>query len=276
MRFIYTDEAGTSANEPVTVVVGLIVHADTQWTPAVAKISEAMTKVPSQFQKAFIFHAKSIWGSQEYRPAWSKEDRAAFLMQMMAIPRMTGIATAYGLFFRDGEIREDIDLSNMTREQYQHTQAFATCMASADQYITDFAAPNEIATVVAENIPEMHKNLKEATLQLRAGILNVSNAHLTQKFVNDSSSAQRPINLSIRRIVDDIHFSPRESSPLLWLADAVAFGLRRYFSEQSLGLEFAKAIMGQDTIPWRRLKDCACGYMCNDEPKQQPFSAFSQ
>lgn len=47
VRFIYTDEAGTSANEPVTVVVALVVDADTQWMPAFQRISALLERVPA-------------------------------------------------------------------------------------------------------------------------------------------------------------------------------------------------------------------------------------
>ena len=33
VRFIYVDEAGISKHEPIAVVTGVIVHADTQWRP---------------------------------------------------------------------------------------------------------------------------------------------------------------------------------------------------------------------------------------------------
>lgn len=46
MRFIYMDEAGTSAHEPVTVVVGVIIHADTQWVSAADLIRYHFQAIP--------------------------------------------------------------------------------------------------------------------------------------------------------------------------------------------------------------------------------------
>ena len=34
MYYIYLDEAGTSAPEPITVVVGVLIHADRHWRGA--------------------------------------------------------------------------------------------------------------------------------------------------------------------------------------------------------------------------------------------------
>ena len=61
-----------------------------------------------------------------------------------------------------------------------------------------------------------------------------------------------------------IHFTPKASAPLLQVADAVAFGLRRYFSEESEGVDFGKAVMGEDMNLLKRTKDCESGILCMD------------
>jgi hypothetical protein len=67
VRFIYTDEAGTSAKEPVTVVIGLVVNPDTQLLPATSEVDKIFATVPPQCRKTFEFHATSIWGNKKYR-----------------------------------------------------------------------------------------------------------------------------------------------------------------------------------------------------------------
>jgi hypothetical protein len=277
MRFIYTDEAGIAANEPVTVVVGLIVNADTQWVPTVGRIFEVLKSVPEKFRQDFIFHATSVWADHKYRPDWSMNGRVEFLKRMMSIPRESGLPIAYGLFYRDGTLNPDVNLTElkMTREQYQHVHAFEACMASADEYVNTFAAQNEVAAIVAEDIPEMRQRLKEATTQLRTGGLTV-NARVTNQVQGTTVSSQRKVAMKIRRVIDDIHFAPKDSALILWLADAVAFGLRRHYAEQYLGVEFAKAIIGPGFDPIVREKDCACGYMCAERPPAASFSALSK
>lgn len=271
MRFIYTDEAGIGANEPVTVVIGLIVNADTQWVPTVGKIFEVLETVPERLREGFVFHATEVW-SAKYKADWSMEDRFAFLKRMMSIPRESGLPLAYGLFYRDGTINPDVNLTElkMTREQYQHVHAFEACMASADEYINTFAAPNEVAAIVAEDIPEMRTRLKEATARLRTGGLTV-NALVTNQVQGRTVSSQRKVAMQIRRVVDDIHFAPKDSALILWLADAVAYGLRRHYANLPLGVDFAKAIIGPGLDPVVREKDCACGYMCSETPPAFPF-----
>ncbi len=193
-------------------------------------------------------------------------ERVGLLTEMMAIPRSSGIAISYGLFYRDGPISPSVDLGKMTVLQYQHAHAFGMCMASADQFITTFAAPGEVATVVAEDVPEMRNSLQDAAQRLRSGSIRIQDALVSQQLGGETVSNQHTIDLRIRRVVDDIHFTPKASAPLLWTADAVAFGLRRYYSRQSFGLEFGKAVIGPDIGPAERNRDCACGYLCHEAP----------
>ena len=252
-----------------------IVHADTQWMLAYERIMVALSKVPARYRDEFIFHAKSVWGDPKLREGWGKGERLALLTEMMAIPRASGIALAYGLFYRDGEIDPSIDLGNMTAVQYQHTQAFGACMASADQFITSFAAPNEVATVVAEDIPEMRRSLQDAALRLRAGMMSIQNAVVTQQIAGAVSKNEHTVNLRIRNMVDEVHFTSKAGAPFLWVADAVAFGFRRYLSNQTFGLDFAKAIIGPDIGLWQRSRDCACGYLCQERPPGPGANPFS-
>lgn len=64
MRFIYMDEAGTSEQEPVTIVVGLIVDADNQLASAETAMKDVLGSVPRKFQKDFVFHAADVWSNK--------------------------------------------------------------------------------------------------------------------------------------------------------------------------------------------------------------------
>ncbi len=276
MRFIYVDEAGTAANEPVTVVVALIANADEQLLPTIAAVERVLTLVPERYRDRFVFHATAIWNSKMYRPDWGMEERKAFLMAMMEVPRACGVPISYGVIYRDGKINPEADLDGMTPSQYQHAHAFGLCMASADEYVTNFAGPKEMATIVAEDVPEMRKRLEQSVLRLRVGTIVVRKALVTHE-VGDGSARtstknEQSINLRIRRVVHSIHFAPKESAHLLWAADAVAFGLRRYFSKQSHGLDFGKAVIGPDVGPAERNLDCAGGFFCRERPDAaEPF-----
>jgi hypothetical protein len=87
-------------------------------------------------------------------------------------------------------------------------------------------------------------------------------------------SSERPVAMQIRRVVDDIHFAPKDSALILWLADAVAYGLRRRYAKQSFGIDFAQAVIGPGLDPIVRVKDCAAGYMCPEVPPARPFAGL--
>jgi hypothetical protein len=101
VRYIFMDEAGTSAREPVTVVVGLIAHADEHVLSAEAAVIEALGAVPEALRKNFVFHATEVYGDKKYQDGrWSLTDRLDLLYTMMAIPRRIGMAICVGTMWR--------------------------------------------------------------------------------------------------------------------------------------------------------------------------------
>src|SRR5665213_1174222 len=96
VRFIYIDEAGTSEKEPVTVVVGLVVHADDQALKMESAIANLLSVVPQQHQP-FTFHATDVWSSRKLRDGWSSDDRLALLCEMMMLTGKLNIPIAIGI-----------------------------------------------------------------------------------------------------------------------------------------------------------------------------------
>src|SRR5205809_1008760 len=79
VRFVFMDEAGTSAHEPVTVVVGLIADADKHVVSAEAAVLEALGAVPAQFKDGFVWHATQVFGDAKFQDDWSLTDRLRLL-----------------------------------------------------------------------------------------------------------------------------------------------------------------------------------------------------
>lgn len=52
----------------------------------------------------------------------------------------------------------------------------------------------------------------------------------------------------VERVIDRAHFVAKEDAPLLQIADACAFGFRRYFSGLSYGDDFVRLMLGQSLI----------------------------
>lgn len=245
MRYIYMDEAGTADHEPVTVVAGIIVHADTQFVPAEEEMASLVRDfVPEQLRANFLFHGTSVWNNPKYREVWEREERLALILGMMSLPRRLKIPISFGIVRRSAP---EIDLKGkMSQSQFRHVMAFTGAVGRADKYIRDHGAPNEIATLVAENIPEMHRFLKFGLTMLRQQPITLEKDLLqpTQLEKSMGIAIQEP-EQTVQRIRDGVHFQEKSESPFLQIADALAFGLRRGFSEQKMGDEFLESIFGE-------------------------------
>jgi hypothetical protein len=250
VRFVYVDEAGTSENEPVTIVVGLIVNADEQLMFAESVVEEALGSVPSKLRDGFVSHAMEVWSSPKYRDDWAMSDRLRFLKTMMGLPRRLKLPILLGLVRRSSEVPPEMASKGISRAQYHHILAFWMCVSQADRYMRDHAGLSEVGTVVAEDVPEMRKYLRKLPKMftddptiLPPGTLQPTQEEQGLGYIKQSSEVFR-----ISRIRRSIHFVEKQDDPLLQLADACAFGFRRYFSEQQHGRDFVLAILDQEPV----------------------------
>jgi hypothetical protein len=114
------------------------------------------------------------------------------------------------------------------------------CVARADRHIRKYGEPDEIGTAIAEDLPEMKRSLGEFVEQFK----KVAHVHRPDQMrLSKLNTLPDPV-LHITRIIDRVHFVEKAGSPILQIADAVAFGLRRYFAGQSEGETFLEAILG--------------------------------
>ncbi|KQY83660.1 hypothetical protein ASD35_24355 [Pelomonas sp. Root1444] len=239
------DEAGTSEKEPVTVVVGLVVEADAHLMAIEAAVSEILGGVPSQYrtQKNFVFHAKEIWGDSRMREGWTQAHRLAILKSMMHLPRRFGIPIVLSMYRRSAQF-EGIESTGMSVAQFQHFMAFGNCIASADRYIRDYARPSEVGTVVAEDVPEMRRFLARAVSLWRENSFSFSPDQLIPTAKEVEQGFLRQVgDLRVTRLRRNIHFVEK-GDPMLMVADACAYGFRRFLAEQSFGDEFVEAMLG--------------------------------
>jgi hypothetical protein len=243
------DEAGTSASEPVSIVVGLIVNADEQLMFTEAAINEALGAVPEKFSNGFIFHAKDVWGSPEYRDEWRMSDRLALLTNMMMLPRRLKISVSLGMVRREAPLPDNIAQDGkMTAEQYHHWMAFTLCVGTADLYIREHADPREVASIVAEDVPEMRKFLRNVPKILRIMPPTLPGGMVPSKTDREKGYVAQRSEMRVSRIRPSVHFAGKRDESLLQLADACAFGFRRYFSGQDFGADFVKSIIGRQLV----------------------------
>jgi hypothetical protein len=264
VRFIYIDEAGTSAQEPVSVVVGIVVDADNQWKRAESLIIQALELVPECFRKDFIFHAKAVWGDKKYRDQWSLNDRLETLHRMMKIPRILRMPIALGVVRRDAPPFAKAASLGLSQEAFQHVMAFWMCITKADKYIREFAC-DEVATIVAEDVPRIRTFLR-SVLNLRQIPIPDHWITLTQAEISTGMRTQDS-EARISRVIDTVHFLEKRYGPLLQIADACAFGFRRYFAGQKLGEDFVRSIIGSTLAPEDRSGPSSASLFSPHNPK---------
>jgi hypothetical protein len=237
LRFIYIDEAGTDVNQPFTIVTGIIVDADTQYIRVEQEIAKLVETVPEKHRTAnFISHATSIYhGVDGLREEWSWEDRRQFIKTMLAIPLRLGVPICIGIVRRTTPLDPNTRLSLV---DHHHMIAFSICIADADRYIMKKGHPNEIGTLVVENIPERERLLRSSFEMLKKHGRDVSGYQHTHEETMPGSIR----HYEIKRIRDVPHFVQKQDSPLLWIADAAAFSYSRYLSGKSFGDELTQSI----------------------------------
>lgn len=255
MRYIFVDEAGTSAREPVTVVVGIIANADEHIMSAEALAQECIGAVPARHKTGFVFHATEIFGSKKYQEDWSLTDRLQLLRSMMSIPRQIGMAVSVSAMWRKAVNHDrSLKLTGLTQSQFEHLLAFQNCIVSSDRSIRNNAGPREVATVVAEKVPEMERFLKGVPKYLRNDpyYLPQGSFRWTPSEVDAGFSTQSG-DYRVTRIRNSVHFVEKAEDPLVQIADACAYGFRRYFAGEKFGQDFADSILGSH----ERLRDFA-------------------
>jgi hypothetical protein len=249
LRYVYVDEAGTSAREPVSVVVGIIIDADRHWQAAHDRVQELIEDfVPAERRKDFIFHAKPIWGDDKIRANWPFEDRMQLLHGMMRVPRELDLAFSMGVVRRDPNRFDGFPdkgarlLERVSISQFEHCLAFGLCLQEADRYIRTYAAPRELGTVVAEDVPEIAKFLRLAIPIHRDNPQLLSDAQIRPTAAErETGVIDQNREFRITKLVDTVHFVEKKNAPLLQIADAIAFGMRRWLAGQSEGLNFARS-----------------------------------
>ncbi len=248
MRYIFVDEAGTSAREPVTVIVGLIAHADDHVLNAEALADEALGGVPDRYRDGFTFHATEVFNSKRYQDAWSINDRLDLLTTMMAVPRRIGMAICVSAQWRGAvDFTTGYGSLGLSPAQSDHFHAFVQLIGVADRNIRRHAGPREVATVVAEDVPEMRRFLKQVPMMLRQRAIHLAPDQL-RRTVEDEEAGHLTQSGDIRvvRIRNSVHFVEKMDDPLVQIADACAYGLRRFLAREKFGDDFARAILGDE------------------------------
>lgn len=267
MRLIFVDEAGTSAKEPVTVVVGVIANADKHVMAADGLVREMLGAVPPHLQDGFVFSAKDVFSSPRYKETWSPTDRLRLLLNMMTVPRRLGMSICLSAVWRDAP--KEGGVTRPRPEQFQHFMAFANCIAVADANIRKHAAWNEVAMVIAEDHQEMRRRLRDTPSMWRDRSLHLLPSQF-RRIPADKAAGYltQSGEFRVTRIRGPVHFVKKGEDLLVQVADACAFGFRRNLAGEELGDQFVNAICGRPDAIAHYASPCGmtCWWAENDEP----------
>lgn len=206
-------------------------------------VAEVLGTVPPQYRNDFVFHATDVFGGDKYKDSgWSITDRLFLLKSMMSIPRRLGMAVTVAAHWR-GAI-EYPSTGPLSMSQFEHMQAFALCISMADRSIRKYAGHREVATIVAEDVPEMRRFLRRVPAMFRDGV-HLPPSHLRQTPADlEAGYSVQAGTMQISRIRKSIHFVEKADDPIVQVADACAFGIRRFLAGERFGEEFVAAILG--------------------------------
>jgi Protein of unknown function (DUF3800) len=248
MRNIYVDESGINAEDPATIVVGLIVEPDRDWFPVLRRMRQLWDEhVPRQHREGFWFHAMQVSNGRKWSN-WPEPKRRALLESIMRMPWEFEIPVSVGVVKRGNKWEgwpPDMR-KKMTPKNSDHMMAFVLCVAQADEYVREHFE-GEVAQVIAADSGEMRQVLKMAGNRL----LNPEPLPLAMETYGPKGSTGRieQVPQTTRRVIDDIHCLEPSNAPFLQLADACAFGLRRAFSNYKDGRDYLRIIAQADTAP---------------------------
>lgn len=249
MYIIYTDEAGTADNEPVTVVASYNVE-ESKIRAALRLIGELFDEyVPPQHRAEFAFHAYRVWGDKRYREDWPMHRRVEFIGAMASVPRLLGGAITLSDKRREGRSKGLPDIG-MKASEFDHFSAFLRMVGRADKYVRDWGGPESLAIVVAEDVPEKRRIIKLAfeIAQVEPGDLPLDGPFFRPTAAERAAGVFRQTNSGrAERVIDTVHFATRDHAPLLQVADACAFVFRRFLNSQSHGADWMLAML--DHIP---------------------------
>lgn len=220
LRTIYLDESGTSLKNPVAVVCGVIIDADSQWEPIEAYMSELVAElVPSALQPNFVFHASELFGGQFGKDKGHRDAAREALRRIVGMPWRFGIPVSFGFYRKTADVSEGLKIA-LPKDQvsFDHTMPYLLCASGCERYMRRHARPYEIATMVAENNNETKKAIKRVH-----SVLQGNHGHAESIF-----RAMNVEDLPLRRIKDTVHFAEKKEAVFLQMADAFAFVFRRF------------------------------------------------
>lgn len=234
MRFLYIDEAGTAPKEPVRVVAAVVVEVDSQ----LAHMQEAVKDVyadfvPGPLKKGFVFHTTDIFSGKKYNRSydWELQDRLDLIKAVLSIPRAFKAPISFASVFTNSVPRPIYLPKKIKMHEFEHMFCFGHCLERASHFLRNDLHGAELALVVAESIDKMERNLRN-TFSIYEDMRGLKIPVESQRISNyqAATGSIEDYVVSIDNIIPHAIFIKKGVSPILDVADACAFTLRRWLS----------------------------------------------
>lgn len=222
VKFAYLDEAGIGG-EGHTIVAGVLIDPDKQWLGLRDTLANiAARHLLKEDRDGVVFHAMDLWHGKKVfsRKRYSTEKRHDILQELCEIPKRHSLPIFGGIvennsFFsrRAGKLKKHLNVE-------AYCLAYANCVCLINAYLNAECGSDELVTLVIENNDVARKHIKETQKLLK-------DATLVNRLGADHNMAP---HLPIVRVVDVPHFVEKVDSPIMQIADAIAFILNRRLS----------------------------------------------
>lgn len=248
MRLIYIDEAGTAPKENVRVVAAVIIDGDAHPQMLINEMRRIFDeRVPSQFRRNFIFHAKELMHPKKGHFAdWHIDERLDLIKEVVCLPFVHDLPIAIGTIHRGilSYPQEEIArLQNLKvgTQGFEHAFAFSYCLERSDWFIRNFLNGEENGVVIVENVNEKRKLLRDQMERLINRPVTLSADSFRPSIFGKRAE---PHTYKITNLLDVPHFVEKHEAPILQLADACAFSFRRFINGFSHGEDLIMAMLG--------------------------------
>jgi hypothetical protein len=241
VRLAYLDEAGTSKNEPVTVVAGVVVDGD-QLTEVRTALGKVMRDHIRQADQAtLVLRTAEVYGGTGYfderrRPEWTWERRAEILAHLAEVPAALDLQLAWGPVHRKQypHLRQRHAGSGLTGPELIAGAAYMVCLMEVDLWLRE-NAPHENCLFIVEDHRETRQFLK--------GMLQ-EHARPADAAAGSSAVTDRRIGLPLHHVQEAPTFQERQVAHPLILADFVAYLVKRRLMGDTRSVPFSE--------PWIR------------------------
>jgi hypothetical protein len=224
MLFAYLDESGIGdiSREKHVIIAGVIVR-DVQIAELDARIGEVRDKhVPERYRNGFIFHASDLYQSTEKvisRNDWPTANRWDALEELMSLVGEFELPVAQSNVPREQILKDRTELTPDKAVQMAQAIAATTCMLHIERFATLWTPPDTQVTLIYEN----NDSAREAVKQQQ----EFMSSDEMQKQISPALRERIGNLLPPRRVLTTPQFAKKEHAPILQLADACAYIVRR-------------------------------------------------